>query len=225
MFEYLSYYFSYRLILKFSWLAFFELGFFSSWLLSSIQSSTEMSSGANKKYNTMTTFNEADRRKILESLTADELATFQEAFTVFDKNQDGTITTKELSTVMRSLGQNPTDAEVQDMINEVDVDGSGAIEFPEFCLMLAKKTEECDVENEIRGAFRVFDKERTGGIAVSEMRSILSNLPEKVSNEEIEEMLRTADRDGNGYFTYDEFRMMIGHTISMNTSAATPLGF
>ena len=42
----------------------------------------------------MTTFNEADRRKIQESLTADELATFQEAFTVFDKNQDGTITTK-----------------------------------------------------------------------------------------------------------------------------------
>ena len=51
---------------------------------------------SNKKSNTtnMTTFNEADRRKILESLTADELATFQEAFTVFDKNQDGTITTK-----------------------------------------------------------------------------------------------------------------------------------
>lgn len=43
---------------------------------------------------TMTTFTEADRRKILESLTSDELATFQEAFTVFDKNQDGTITTK-----------------------------------------------------------------------------------------------------------------------------------
>ena len=55
----------------------------------------------------MTTFTEADRRKILESLTTDELATFKEAFTVFDKNQDGTITTKELGTVMRSLGKTP----------------------------------------------------------------------------------------------------------------------
>ena len=57
-----------------------------------------MSSAANKKntagLSSMTTFTEADRRKILESLTSDELATFQEAFTVFDKNQDGTITTK-----------------------------------------------------------------------------------------------------------------------------------
>eukprot|EP00094_Tigriopus_californicus_P002448 TCALIF_02365-PA protein Name:"Similar to Calmodulin (Suberites domuncula)" AED:0.28 eAED:0.28 QI:0/0.33/0/0.75/0.33/0.5/4/0/167 len=163
-------------------------------------------------------------RKILESLTADELATFKEAFTVFDKNQDGTITTKELSTVMRSLGQNPTDAEVQDMINEVDVDGSGAIEFPEFCVstnqlvkevMMVKKMQESDTENEIREAYRVFDKERTGVIAISEMRLILSNLPEKLSEDEIEEMLHTADRDGNGVFSYEEFRMMIGSTMSM----------
>ena len=81
--------------------------------------------------------------------------------------------------------------------------------------MMVKKMQETDTENEIREAYRVFDKERTGGIAVSEMRLILSNLPEKLSDEEIEEMLRTADKDGNGYFTYDEFRMMIGATISM----------
>jgi Ca2+-binding EF-hand superfamily protein len=46
---------------------------------------------------------------------------------------DGTITTKELGTVMRSLGQNPTEAELQDMVNEVDADGNGTIDFPGEC--------------------------------------------------------------------------------------------
>lgn len=49
---------------------------------------------------------------------------FKEAFKLFDKDGDGTITTKELGTVMRSLGQNPTEAELQDMVNEVDEDGN-----------------------------------------------------------------------------------------------------
>ena len=51
---------------------------------------------------------------------------------VFSFASSGTITTKELGTVMRSLGQTPTEAELHDMINEVDNDGSGTIDFAEF---------------------------------------------------------------------------------------------
>ena len=51
------------------------------------------------------------------------LSEFKEAFTLFDKDGDGTISSKELGTVMRSLGQNPTETELTDMINEVDADG------------------------------------------------------------------------------------------------------
>jgi calmodulin len=51
----------------------------------------------------------------------------------------GSITTQELGTVMRSLGQNPTEAELKDMIHEVDADGDGTIDFSEFLDLMARK--------------------------------------------------------------------------------------
>ncbi len=89
---------------------------------------------------------------------------------------DGTITTKELGTVMRSLGQNPTEAELQDMINEVDADGNGTIDFPEFLTMMARKMKDTDSEEEIKEAFRVFDKDGNGFISAAELRHVMTNL-------------------------------------------------
>ena len=63
---------------------------------------------------------------------------------------------------MRSLGQNPTEVELQDMINEVDIDGSGSIEFNEFLTMMSKKIKENESSNDIREAFRVFDRNGDG---------------------------------------------------------------
>lgn len=85
---------------------------------------------------------------------------------------DGTITTKELGTVMRSLGQNPTEAELQDMVNEVDADGNGTIDFPEFLTMMARKMKDTDSEEEIKEAFKVFDKDGNGFISAAELRHV-----------------------------------------------------
>lgn len=72
-----------------------------------------------------------------DQLTEEQIAEFKEAFSLFDKDGDGTITTKELGTVMRSLGQNPTEAELQDMINEVDADGEFGFPFCFFAIFLS----------------------------------------------------------------------------------------
>ena len=96
--------------------------------------------------------------------------------TVLPTDGDGTITTKELGTVMRSLGQNPTEAELQDMINEVDADGNGTIDFPEFLTMMARKMRDTDSEEEIKEAFKVFDKDGNGYISAAELRHVMTNL-------------------------------------------------
>nr|6K67_B Chain B, Engineered calmodulin [Homo sapiens]6K67_D Chain D, Engineered calmodulin [Homo sapiens] len=82
--------------------------------------------------------------KLMKAFESLQIFQFKEAFSLFDKDGDGTITTKELGTVMRSLGQNPTEAELQDMINEVDADGNGTIDFPEFLTMMARKMKDTD---------------------------------------------------------------------------------
>ncbi|XP_053668272.1 calmodulin [Anopheles marshallii] len=144
-----------------------------------------------------------------DQLTEEQIAEFKEAFSLFDKDGDGTITTKELGTVMRSLGQNPTEAELQDMINEVDADGNGTIDFPEFLTMMARKMKDTDSEEEIREAFRVFDKDGNGFISAAELRHVMTNLGEKLTDEEVDEMIREADIDGDGQVNYEEFVTMM----------------
>ena len=73
-------------------------------------------------------------------------AEFQEAFNLFDKDGDGTITIDELATVMKSLGQKPTLQELEDMIKEVDNDGNGEIDFQEFLDLMALKMKDIEPE-------------------------------------------------------------------------------
>ncbi|TVY64325.1 Calmodulin [Lachnellula suecica] len=117
----------------------------------------------------------------------------------------GQITTKELGTVMRSLGQNPSESELQDMINEVDADNNGTIDFPEFLTMMARKMKDTDSEEEIREAFKVFDRDNNGFISAAELRHVMTSIGEKLTDDEVDEMIREADQDGDGRIDYNEF--------------------
>ncbi|KAG6506705.1 calmodulin-like [Zingiber officinale] len=144
-----------------------------------------------------------------EHLTEEQIAEFKEAFSLFDKDGDGCITTKELGTVMRSLGQNPTEAELRDMISEVDADQNGTIDFPEFLNLMARKMKDADSEEELMEAFKVFDKDSNGFISAQELRHVMTSLGEKLTDEEVDEMIREADIDGDGQVNYQEFVQMM----------------
>lgn len=90
----------------------------------------------------------------MEELSQDQIAELKEAFLVFDKDGDGTISAKELETILKSLGTNPTEQELQDMIKEVDVDNNGTVDFSEFLTMMAGQMKDTDAEQEIREVAR-----------------------------------------------------------------------
>mmetsp|Transcript_56145 Transcript_56145/g.111449 ORF Transcript_56145/g.111449 Transcript_56145/m.111449 type:complete len:986 (-) Transcript_56145:258-3215(-) len=138
-------------------------------------------------------------------LDPDEIASFKEAFALFDKDGDGTISTNELGTVMRSLGENPTQKELNEMIAEVDANGDHTIDFKEFVPLMARKMDETNQEEELKAAFRCFDADGGGTISDAELRHILTSTGDELTNDEVTEVMTKADKDGDGTINYQEF--------------------
>jgi calmodulin len=99
---------------------------------------------------------------------------------------------------MRSLGQDATESEVQDILNEVDADSSGSISFDEFVTMMVHKIAPADSDTELREAFRVFDRDGSGTISAEELKEVMLRIGENLSADEIKAMIEQADSDGDG---------------------------
>lgn len=138
-----------------------------------------------------------------------QISEFKEAFSLFDQDQDGKITSKELGIVMRSLGQTPTESELNDLIREIDSNTDGSIDFPEFLTMMARKMRDSDSQAEIFEAFRVFDKDGDGKIDKGELKHVLTSIGEKLTEEEVDEMLREADTNNDGVIDIKEFSNLL----------------
>ncbi|XP_023325721.1 calmodulin [Eurytemora carolleeae] len=106
---------------------------------------------------------------------------------------------------MRRAGQNPTDVEVQDLLNNID-NGSGTIDFEDFLVVMREKVREIDLEIHFKDTFRVFSKDEDGCIPADELKFVMNHLPGKINYKEIEEMIETVDRNGDGRISYSEFR-------------------
>ena len=95
------------------------------------------------------------------------------------------------------------------MIKQVDLDGNGTIDFKEFLGLMVRKMKDTDTEEELLEAFKVFDRDTNGFITSHELRHVMTSLGESLTPEEIEEMVKEADVDGDGQINYDEFVKMM----------------
>lgn len=146
----------------------------------------------------------------VESLSDDERSMFQDEFNMYDKDNDGYITVKELGTVLRSLGEDPTEEELKKMVEEIDANKTKKIEFNEFLIMMAKKMYIIDSEDELIDAFRVFDADENGYITAQELKGVFDSLGGSIlTPEELDELLAKADSDGDGKLNYEEFVKVI----------------
>ncbi|GLI59467.1 hypothetical protein VaNZ11_001350 [Volvox africanus] len=135
---------------------------------------------------------------------------YKEAFNLFDSDGDGYITTKELGTVLRALGKSPTEAEIDAIVREVDPENRGVVDYKEFEKIMRKDIREYNNEQDLKAAWKVFDKAGQGFVSGAELKHVLTCVGEKLSPTEIEELLKEADPEGTGKVMYDDFiRVML----------------
>jgi Ca2+-binding EF-hand superfamily protein len=128
---------------------------------------------------------------------------------IFVSVQTGTIELHELQQVMRKLGQNPSEAELIEMISTVDDNGDNEIDFNEFLILMKSHIGEKDPEKELRDAFRVFDTDNSGSIDKKELKRLMKKLGQALSEAELDAMMDEVDTNGDGQISFEEFKELM----------------
>ena len=113
---------------------------------------------------------------------------------------------------MRALGFEPKREEIKKMIADVDTNNSGVIDYNEFIDMMTQKMAERDPREEMLKAFRLFDDDETGKISFRNLKRVAKELGENMTDDEIQEMIEAAARDGDGEISEDEFMRIMRKT-------------
>merc|ERR1712168_494134 len=146
-------------------------------------------------------------------LAADEIKCLKTCFDLFDTKKVDFLSADDLGEIMRAMGFRPTEEELKDLLAEIDEDGSGEIEFAEFCQLCATFLVEDppleEMKKELKDAFRIYDKEGQGFITTETLRGLIADLLAPLTDEELDGIVEELDEDGSGSMDFDEFCEMM----------------
>lgn len=143
----------------------------------------------------------APEAEILPETTPDPMREIAESFALFDRDNDRSISQKELGQVMVAFGDEPTEQEVRAMIAANDKSGDGTIDFPEFVRMMSQGP----TRQEVRAAFVTFDRDNDEYIDRHELKSAMANIGEELGDDEVSAMIDEVDDNGDRMVDYPEF--------------------
>jgi centrin-1 len=145
-------------------------------------------------------------QKPKQGLDDEALEEIREAFNLFDTESKGNIDVRELKAVFRALGFQVKKSEIRQMFVDMDKDLSSAtITYDEFVDMVTPRMQNRDSREEIMKVFALFDDDNTGSISFKNLKRVATELGENLTDEELQEMIDEADRDGDGVINEEEF--------------------
>ncbi|KAM9338485.1 calcium-binding protein 1b isoform 1-T1 [Symphorus nematophorus] len=156
----------------------------------------------------------AESRQADRELRPEEMDELREAFKEFDKDKDGFIGCKDLGNCMRTMGYMPTEMELIELSQQINMNLGGHVDFEDFVELMGPKllAETADMigVKELRDAFKEFDTNGDGQISTAELREAMKKLlGQQVGHRDLEDILRDIDLNGDGHVDFEEFvRMM-----------------
>eukprot|EP00742_Colponemidia_sp_Colp-10_P002710 GILJ01002898.1.p1 GENE.GILJ01002898.1~~GILJ01002898.1.p1 ORF type:complete len:151 (-),score=28.94 GILJ01002898.1:365-817(-) len=145
-------------------------------------------------------------------LSQDDIDRCRVAFTHFDRDGSGTIDRFEIRMVLEAMGQRPSEEEIFHMISEVDIDGSGQIEFGEFLRVMEQqkgKIIELGDESDLVDAFAAMGgkTDKTGSVRKDRLIQVIKH--DFGLTIDIEAMIASIDRSGTGQLSYEDFKQLL----------------
>lgn len=135
----------------------------------------------------------------------DKKENYKSFFDKYDSNKDGNVNSIELANILKAIDINASDEEIKEIIAEIDLEGNGEINFEKFVSIVNRRDKDVDNEEEVLNAFKLFDKEGNGLININDLKHIMLTCGNNFSETEINDLLKEADIDMDGYINYEEF--------------------
>ena len=137
-------------------------------------------------------------------VSKEEIIEIKKAFDLFDNDDDGSINPRELADAYLEMGLNANNKIIYSILGELD----RVIDFKEFVALATVRPDFTPSRIELLKVFRIFDIHGQGKISKQDLKKLSEELGEEMSDEELKKMIKKADRDDDGFVTFDDFCMI-----------------